>query len=103
LAVVPEAAAIVAVGNGSGNFTLQYTRTGASALSDKLRRKGYNVQALHAGFTQPQRDQVTNSFRDGRLKLLVTTDVAAFIKGKGYSFRAQQPQSLRSELYKVSI
>jgi ATP-dependent RNA helicase DeaD len=53
------------------------TRRGTSALSEKLRRKGYNVQALHAGFTQPQRDRVINSFRDGKLKLLVATDVAA--------------------------
>jgi ATP-dependent RNA helicase DeaD len=53
------------------------TRRGTSYLSDKLRRKGYNVQALHAGFTQPQRDRVINSFRDGKLKLLVATDVAA--------------------------
>jgi ATP-dependent RNA helicase DeaD len=53
------------------------TRRGTSALSDKLSRKGYNVQALHAGFTQPQRDRVINAFRDGKLKLLVATDVAA--------------------------
>ena len=53
------------------------TRRGTSALSEKLRRKGYNVQALHAGFTQPQRARVINSFRDGKLKLLVATDVAA--------------------------
>jgi ATP-dependent RNA helicase DeaD len=53
------------------------TRRGTSALSDKLRRKGYNVQALHAGFTQPQRDRVINAFKDGKLKLLVATDVAA--------------------------
>jgi ATP-dependent RNA helicase DeaD len=53
------------------------TRRGTSALSDRLRRKGYNVQALHAGFTQPQRDRVINSFRNGKLKLLVATDVAA--------------------------
>jgi ATP-dependent RNA helicase DeaD len=53
------------------------TRRGTSALSDKLRRKGYNVQALHAGFTQPQRDRVINAFRDGKLRLLVATDVAA--------------------------
>ena len=53
------------------------TRRGTSALSDKLRRKGCNVEALHAGFTQSQRDHVINSFREGRLKLLVATDVAA--------------------------
>jgi ATP-dependent RNA helicase DeaD len=53
------------------------TRRGTSALSDKLKRKGYNAQAIHAGFTQPQRDRVINTFRNGKLKLLVATDVAA--------------------------
>ena len=53
------------------------TRRGTSALSEKLSRKGYNAQALHAGFTQPQRDRVINAFRDGKLKLLIATDVAA--------------------------
>ena len=53
------------------------TRRGTSALSEKLQRKGFNVQALHAGFTQPQRDRAINSFRDGKLKILVATDVAA--------------------------
>jgi len=53
------------------------TRRGTSAITDKLRRRGYNAQALHAGFTQAQRDRVTNVFREGKLKLLVATDVAA--------------------------
>ena len=53
------------------------TRRGTSAITEKLRRRGYNAQALHAGFTQPQRDRVTNAFRDGRLDLLIATDVAA--------------------------
>ena len=53
------------------------TRRGTSAITDKLRRRGYNAQALHAGFTQAQRDRVTNAFREGKLKLLVVTDVAA--------------------------
>jgi len=53
------------------------TRRGTSAITDKLRKKGYNAQALHAGFTQAQRDRVTNDFREGKLKLLVATDVAA--------------------------
>jgi ATP-dependent RNA helicase DeaD len=53
------------------------TRRETSNLADKLEQRGYNVQALHAGFTQPQRDFVINSFRNGKLKLLVATDVAA--------------------------
>ncbi len=53
------------------------TRTGTSILADKLRNRGYNAKPLHAGFTQPQRDFVVNSFRKEKLKLLVATDVAA--------------------------
>ena len=53
------------------------TRRGTSTVADNLRRKGYNAQPLHAGFTQPQRDFAINSFRNGNLKLLVATDVAA--------------------------
>jgi ATP-dependent RNA helicase DeaD len=53
------------------------TRTDTSTLADKLRTRGYDAKPLHAGFTQPQRDFVINSFRNGKLKLLVATDVAA--------------------------
>jgi len=52
-------------------------RTETSMIAEKLRRNGYDAKALHAGFTQPQRDQVINAFRNGRLKFLVATDVAA--------------------------
>jgi ATP-dependent RNA helicase DeaD len=53
------------------------TRRDTSRLSDQLYRQGYRVQALHAGFTQPQRDRAICDFRNGRLNLLVATDVAA--------------------------
>ncbi len=53
------------------------TRQGTSILASKLRKKGYEARPLHAGFTQPQRNLVINSFRQGTLKLLVATDVAA--------------------------
>jgi len=53
------------------------TRRDTSTLADNLRKRGYNAQPLHAGFTQPQRDFTINSFRNGKLKLLVATDVAA--------------------------
>jgi ATP-dependent RNA helicase DeaD len=53
------------------------TRTGTSILAEKLRNRGYDAKPLHAGFTQPQRDFITNSFRKGKLRLLVATDVAA--------------------------
>jgi ATP-dependent RNA helicase DeaD len=53
------------------------TRTDTSIIADRLRNSGYNARALHAGLTQPQRDLIMDSFRKGKLKLLVATDVAA--------------------------
>ncbi len=53
------------------------TRREASRLSDQLYRKGYRVQALHAGYTQSQRDRAINDFRSDRINLLIATDVAA--------------------------
>jgi len=53
------------------------TRTDTSIIADKLRDRGYDAKPLHAGFTQPQRNFVVDSFRQGKLRLLVATDVAA--------------------------
>ena len=53
------------------------TRRDTSRLQDQLYKKGYRVQALHAGFTQAQRDRAISDFRNGRISLLVATDVAA--------------------------
>ena len=53
------------------------TRRGTNILANKLRERRYDAKPLHGGFTQPQRDFVVNSFREGKLEFLVATDVAA--------------------------
>jgi ATP-dependent RNA helicase DeaD len=53
------------------------TRRYTSLLADRLRRRGFKAEALHAGLTQAQRDTVVNAFRERRLNLLIATDVAA--------------------------
>ena len=53
------------------------TRHETSKIADRLCRGRFNAQALHAGFTQGQRDRAISDFRNGRLNLLVATDVAA--------------------------
>ena len=53
------------------------TRRGVEALTRKLRRAGYDADALHGGFTQARREEVLRAFRERRLSLLVATEVAA--------------------------
>jgi ATP-dependent RNA helicase DeaD len=53
------------------------TKNRCEQLFRTLRDRGLNVKALHGDMTQGARDGVMISFKDGRLPLLVATDVAA--------------------------
>jgi ATP-dependent RNA helicase DeaD len=53
------------------------TKIRCDQLYRRLRDRGMNVKALHGDMTQGARDGVMISFKDGRLPLLVATDVAA--------------------------
>jgi ATP-dependent RNA helicase DeaD len=53
------------------------TKVRCDQLYRTLRDRGWNVKALHGDMTQGARDGVMISFKDGRLPLLVATDVAA--------------------------
>jgi ATP-dependent RNA helicase DeaD len=53
------------------------TKIGASRLTDDLAARGHRVRQLHGDMTQGQRDSVMIAFRDGRVPLLVATDVAS--------------------------
>ena len=53
------------------------TKIRCDQLYRTLRDRGLDVKALHGDMTQGARDGVMISFKDGRLPLLVATDVAA--------------------------
>ncbi|WP_437864949.1 DEAD/DEAH box helicase [Sorangium sp. So ce363] len=53
------------------------TRNEVDELTEALRARGYEAQALHGGFSQEHRDRVMARFRAGTAELLVATDVAA--------------------------
>jgi ATP-dependent RNA helicase DeaD len=53
------------------------TKIRCDQLYRSLRDKGMNVKALHGDMTQGSRDGVMISFKDGRLPLLIATDVAS--------------------------
>jgi ATP-dependent RNA helicase DeaD len=53
------------------------TKIRCDQLYRTLRDRGMNVKAIHGDMTQGARDGVMISFKDGRLPLLIATDVAA--------------------------
>ena len=53
------------------------TRIKTQQLSDELNKYGYLSEALHGDLSQAQRDRVMKRFKNGHLKILIATDVAA--------------------------
>ncbi|MSQ49320.1 MAG: DEAD/DEAH box helicase [Betaproteobacteria bacterium] len=53
------------------------TKRAAESLSSELLGKGFGVGALHGDMRQRERSQMLQRLRDGKMKVLVATDVAA--------------------------
>ena len=53
------------------------TRLGSERLSLVLHHLGFSVECLHGDMSQTQRFKSLNKFKDGEVKILITTDVAA--------------------------
>ncbi|KAA2314758.1 DEAD/DEAH box helicase [Pseudooceanicola sediminis] len=53
------------------------TKHGAERLMSQLERAGYSAGSVHGNKSQGQRDRALKAFRNGDLKVLVATDVAA--------------------------
>ncbi len=59
--------------------TLVFTRTkhGADKVTHHLEAVGQPAAAIHGNKSQPQRERALAAFRDGRIRVLVATDIAA--------------------------
>ncbi|MBM5817736.1 MAG: DEAD/DEAH box helicase [Cyanobacteria bacterium K_Offshore_surface_m2_239] len=74
----PEALQRVLEAEGQGGVII-FTRTKAVSLTlaEALEREGHNVALLNGDVPQAQRERTIQRLRDGRLDVLVATDVAA--------------------------
>jgi len=53
------------------------TKQNVDTLTSRLNKAGHVSEAIHGDLSQAQRDKVMKKFRDGIVKILVATDVAA--------------------------
>jgi ATP-dependent RNA helicase RhlE len=65
--------------NEAVDRVLVFTRTkhGADKVVRGLNKDGISAEAIHGNKSQGQRERVLKSFRDGRIRTLVATDIAA--------------------------
>ncbi len=60
-----------------GVLVFARTRADAAQLTDQLVANGFAAESLHGDMNQQQREHVTNRFKEGRVDIVVGTDVAA--------------------------
>jgi len=74
---VKAIARFIEVNNDFYGLIFCQTKLLTQEVADALNRYGYRVGALHGDMSQNQRQTVTDKFRQGKLSILVATDVAA--------------------------
>ncbi len=80
------------------------TRHGAKRLVDELRRHGYACRALTGSVIQTKRLRVLDDFREGRLPILVATDVASrglHIDGVSHVINYDLPQDAEDYVHRI--
>ena len=86
--------------------TLIFVRTqrGADRVAEQLRGSGVLAGALHGGLAQGARTRILSAFKDGSLRVLVATDVAArgiHVDEVGLVLQADPPSGPKEYLHRA--
>ena len=97
------ARALQARGRG---LTIIFTRTKRTAarVAEELERRGFAAGALHGDLGQGAREQALRAFRNGKIDVLVATDVAARgidVEAVTHVFNFQAPDDEKTYLHRV--
>src|SRR5215218_10124199 len=68
---------ILEVENFEGMIVFVRTKSETETLAEKLRARGFSATAINGDIVQAQRERTIGELRDGKLDILVATDVAA--------------------------
>ncbi|MCI7613235.1 MAG: DEAD/DEAH box helicase [Selenomonadaceae bacterium] len=80
------------------------TRGRVSQVAMALARRGYLADELHGELSQLQRTNVLRKFREAKLQILVTTDIAARgldIEGVTHVFNYDMPRDTESYIHRI--
>ncbi|HKG51013.1 MAG TPA: DEAD/DEAH box helicase [Actinomycetales bacterium] len=80
------------------------TKLGADRVAEQLREQGVRTAALHGGLGQGARNRTLGAFKDGRIPVLVATDVAArgiHVDDVGLVVQADPPADHKDYLHRA--
>ncbi|WP_448587542.1 DEAD/DEAH box helicase [Thermocrinis sp.] len=80
------------------------TRKDAKELTERLKGKSFNVVSLHGDMTQKQRENALKLFKEGKVRIVVATDVASRgldIKGVGVVINYHIPEDPEVYIHRI--
>jgi len=85
---------------------LIFTRTkrGAESLGKTLEKRGYKAAFIHGGLPQGKRQRALNQFRDGKIRILVATDVVGRgidVPGVSHVINYDIPENAKDYLHRI--
>ncbi|MEU1405838.1 DEAD/DEAH box helicase [Streptomyces sp. NPDC005728] len=101
----PEMAARILQADGRG-LAMIFCRTKRTAadIAEQLQRRGFASGAVHGDLGQGAREQALRAFRNGKVDVLVCTDVAARgidVEGVTHVINYQSPEDEKTYLHRV--
>ncbi|MES5816845.1 DEAD/DEAH box helicase [Streptomyces sp. RG80] len=101
----PEMVARILQSDGRG-LAMVFCRTKRTAadLADQLKQRGFASGAVHGDLGQGAREQALRAFRNGKVDVLVCTDVAARgidVEGVTHVINYQSPEDEKTYLHRV--
>lgn len=80
------------------------TKRRVDELAEALSKRGYGAEGIHGDLNQAKRDSVLRKFKEGRVEVLVATDVAARgldISGVTHVYNFDVPQDPESYVHRI--
>ena len=80
------------------------TKQTASDLTTRLQEIGHCVDEYHGNLSQSQRERLVHRFRDGRIKLVVATDIAARgldVEGLSHVINYDLPDNSETYIHRI--
>ncbi|GLP72245.1 helicase [Streptomyces sp. TUS-ST3] len=101
----PEMVARILQADGRG-LVMVFCRTKRTAadLADQLQQRGFAAGAVHGDLGQGAREQALRAFRNGKVDVLVCTDVAARgidVEGVTHVINYQSPEEEKTYLHRI--
>lgn len=80
------------------------TKRTASELTSKLQEAGHSVDEYHGNLSQVQRERLVKRFRDGKVKMVVATDIAARgldVQGLSHVINYDLPDNTETYIHRI--